>query len=498
METLEKKSSIIVEKAKFFIIRALSYFSFLLIPIWAPKTLNLKPYELCLLMGFYVVFMAAQWFLLGKEIDHRFKIYFRVNSSIDRILYRVFLGMFSCVLIFNLIALLPVKWIYNSFWIMWIFQGLFYSWPTRGKIIHESVSSNLAEFRFLDSFEKTLFFLILIIFVVSIPQIPILYNYEALKLFFDPYEKFSTQFWNFLTVNYFPFKRYSILLKYAWLMHFYVFGVGTFLLFFYAIMRFFVSRRLSMLAVFVVVSSWSFLKINETQLGTALSAGYCITWVWSLVWVAKSSTYRAGLFLGLLTYWGTILNYTYTYLGIIQIILIYLFYLDDKTPWFRRQLIKYASFGLGLALINYFFLVDYNEIHHVEYLRPINDFFLLLKRKSFFSLSYIGVILYSFKVTSSRFKFLKNIGLPVLNLRQVGAAILILICFGLLIENSILTGMTGLWILTLFSILPIEILFQGISRLRNRRNFYYLVYIIIALLDSHFEGRIKTFVQLFK
>lgn len=498
MESLENKSSIIKQKAKFFIIRVVSYFSFLFIPIWAPKILHLRPYQLCLLMTFYIFFMAAQWFLLGKEIDHRLKIYFRVNSSIDRVIYRIFLGMFACVLIFNLMALLPTKWIYNSFWTMWIIQGLFYSWPTRGKIIHESVSSNFSEFRFLDSFEKTLFFLIMLVFIVSIPQIPILYNYEALKLFFDPYEQFSTQFWNFLTVNYFPFKNYPILLKYAWFMHFYVFGAGTFLMLFYAIMRFFVSRRLSMLSVFVVVSTSSFVKINEAQLGASLSASYCIMWVWSLIWVSKSSTYRAGLFLGLLTYWGTILSYTYYYLGMVQILLVYLLYLDNKTPWFRKQLVKYTSFGLALAMMSYFFQLDYNEIHTIEHFRPIADFFVLLNRKSFFSLSYVGIILYFLIITSSKIKFLKNIGLPIQCLRQIGAALIIITTFGLLIDNHLLMGMTGLWVLALFSIIPIEVLFQAISRLRNRRNIYYLVYIIIALLDSHFEGRVKTFIQLFR
>lgn len=498
MKALENRSGIIKEKAKFFLIRAISYFSFLLIPIWAPKSLNLRPYQLCLVMSCYIIFMAAQWFLLGKEIDHRFKIYFRVNSSIDRIIYRIFLGMFFFVILFNFLSFLPNKWIYNIFWSIWIFLGLFYSWPTRGKIIHESVSSNLSEFRFLDSFEKTLFFLIVLTFVVSIPQAPILYNNEALKLFFDPYEKFSGQFWNFLTVNYFPFKRYPLLLKFSWLMHFYIFGVGSFLLIFYAIMRFFVSRRLSMLAVFVIVSSWSFVKINESNLGNVFSASYSIMWVWSLIWVSKSSTYRAGLFLGLFCYWGSLLNYTYSYLGPILIFLIYLFYLEDKTPWFRKQLLKYTSFGLAMSFCTYFFQVNYFEVHTIDYVKPINNFFSIINRKSFFSLSYVGFIFYFLKITNTKISFLKEIGIPLANLRQIGASLLVLVSFGLFIENNLLLGLTNLWVLAIFSVLPIEVLFQSISRLRNRRNFYYLIYIVIALLDSHFEGRVKTFIQLFK
>ena len=40
----------------------------------------------------YLIFMIGQWYLLGKEIDHRLKIYYRVNSSMDRTVYRIFTG----------------------------------------------------------------------------------------------------------------------------------------------------------------------------------------------------------------------------------------------------------------------------------------------------------------------------------------------------------------------------------------------------------------------
>jgi hypothetical protein len=43
----------------------------------------------------YIMFMGGQWYLLGKEIDHRLKIYFRANSSIDRVLYRLIIGQMT-------------------------------------------------------------------------------------------------------------------------------------------------------------------------------------------------------------------------------------------------------------------------------------------------------------------------------------------------------------------------------------------------------------------
>jgi hypothetical protein len=213
--TLAPRSGIIYLKSKFFIIRVLTYFSFLLLPIWIPKTLQISSAAQALATTLFILFICSQWFFLGKEIDHRLKIYFRVNSSMDRLVYRLFLGMFFFIIYFNILSLFPGKWIYNLFWTTWVILGLFYSWPTRGKIIKESVTSNFTEFRYLDSFEKTLVFLILILFGFSIPDLPVITNHEALKLFFDPNERISEFFWNFLNVNYYPFFKYPNLYKMA-------------------------------------------------------------------------------------------------------------------------------------------------------------------------------------------------------------------------------------------------------------------------------------------
>ena len=188
-----KSRGILFLKSRFFAYRIICYFSFLLIPVWIQKTQDLNQSLQCLMMVLYIGFMIGQWFLLGKEIDYRLKIYFRVNSSIDRVVYRMFLGMIFIVLYFNMLSFLPSKWIYNLFWTTWVVLGLFYSWPTRGKIIKESVSTNFAEFRYLDSFEKTLLGLIALLFLFSVPKLPTLVNIEALKLYFDSAEKFMSQ-----------------------------------------------------------------------------------------------------------------------------------------------------------------------------------------------------------------------------------------------------------------------------------------------------------------
>ena len=76
--TLANGSNIFKLKWKFFTYRIVSYFSFLLIPVYVQKGLELRPIALAALMTLYILFIVSQWFLLGKEIDHRLKIYFRV------------------------------------------------------------------------------------------------------------------------------------------------------------------------------------------------------------------------------------------------------------------------------------------------------------------------------------------------------------------------------------------------------------------------------------
>lgn len=495
--TLENNSGHLLLKSKFFIFRAVSYFSFLLIPLYVQKSLDLHAATQAIFMTMYILFIVAQWFLLGKEIDHRLKIYFRVNSSIDRIIYRIFLGLFFFVILFNLIAILPSKWIYNSFWIIWSLLGLFYSWPTRGKIIQESVSSNFGEFKFLDGFEKTLVAFILIMFVVSLPDYPPLMGNEAMKLFYDPLEKVATPFWNFLLVNYYPFKSYPVLNRAAWSLHFYVVNLGLFLLLFYAFLRYFVSRRLSLLGVFSLVSTWSFTKIFVHNIEFGLLTTYSLLWVWTMLWVSRSSTYRAGLFLGLVGYWGTIINQAFAPLLWIQLVLMYFVYLRDRTFWFRNQFLRYASFGFFLSFIVF--------LNHLEPffsgLFSGNDLWssilFEINRKAFYSLSFFGLIFMVLIYFYNKWSIFKETNFERDYLAIFWSSFLIMIFYSLLIDAHILKGFSLLWIMAFLSLIPIEVLFQSISRLRSKRNMIFLIYILICLLDSHFEGRVKIFLKIF-
>jgi hypothetical protein len=449
-------------------------------------------------MIFYLLFMMGQWFLLGKEIDHRLKIYYRVNSSLDRVIYRILMGMCFLVLYFNLLALLPSKWIYNFYWITWVILGLFYSWPTRGKIIQESVSTNFTEFKFLDSFEKTLVGLIIGTLIISFPQLPILSQFNSLKLFFDPSESFSPIYWNFVSVHLYPFKGYPELFKISLTMHFYFIQIGLFLLALYSVLRYFVSRRLSLLGVFALLSSWSFSKIIAANFGDTTITTYSIFIIWSVLWCLKSGTYRSGLFVGLVGFYGSIISLSFAPFIFLSLILLYFYFLRDKTVWYRRQVLKYASFGAGLSLI---ILLTHHGF--TEGIRPFsstsfNDLMIIFNRKGFNSLAYLGVVIVLANIFFPSIKAFKSIQIDRDRLKDF----LILVCavglYGTVISDQLIQSFSFMWITAIFCLFPIELIFQSISRLRSRRNLIYAIYIIICLLDSHLEGRVKIFIRLFE
>lgn len=496
--TLANSSNIFKLKWKFFTYRIVSYFSFLLIPVYVQKGLELRPIALAALMTLYILFIVSQWFLLGKEIDHRLKIYFRVNSSIDRVVYRLFLGMFFFILLFNIINFLDSKWIYNSYWITWAILGLFYSWPTRGKIIQESVSSNFGEFKFLDRFEKTLVALILLMFVFSVPELPPIANVDMLKLYFDPLEKIGNPFWNFMIVNFYPFKTYPGLFRLAWSLHFYIVGMGLFLLVFYAFLRFFVSRRLSLLGAFAVISSWSFSKTLVSNVEFSFLTTYSLIWIWTLLWVTKSSTYRAGLFLGLVSYWGALINYTYGVLAFFQIGFLYFFFLKDRTSWYKRQLLRYALFGLALTLLHFFTHLDMLERFHSLDFSFVKNIGREIDRKGFFVLGVFGLLIALIKTYSTKTtKIMKDFQIEQQSLNIVLMSYFVFVAISLFWDNSLVSGFSTIWALAFLSLIPLELIFQSISRLRSKRNMIYVIYILICLLDSHFEGRVKLFIKIF-
>ena len=484
-------------KSKFFLYRFVSYFSFLLIPILIPKALALPLWTRSLLMCFYMLFMASQWFLLGKEIDHIIRIYFKVNSSIDRIVYRINLGMFFIVIYFNSLNLMTGKWIYNSFWMTWVILGLFYSWPTRGRIIQESVTSHFSEIKYLDRFEKTLLVLILIMLIVSLPQFPNAYSLGELKTYYDPSSKISPLFWNFLTVNYYPFLKFPELLNLAWGMHFYFMGMGLYLLCFYALSRAFFSRRTSILGVFSLLSCWSLSKILIKSPEAPVSSAFFLLWTWAIIWAIKSSTYKSGLLLGLVAFWGCIIHQTLAFVYVIQVILL-LYFLKDKTVWFKKNLFEYTMMGFFMIIITLVLSGSfYTEIFSFSY-PPSFSLDFLYFRKAFFTLAPVGMVVFITKLIPSIYQRLSPLKTHKNMVQQLFACLLVSYLLFLLLDPATGESLSFLWVVAFMSLVPLELIFQSMRSFPSSRNIIYPIYILICLLDSRFEERVKVFLQIFE
>ncbi len=497
LESLVKKSDIKFLKYKFFINRALTYFSFLLIPVWLQETLKFNLFTQANILLMYMIFMAGQWYLFGKEIDHRLKIFYKVTSSLDRIVYRLFLGSTILIILFNFIGLFSENiWKY-FFWTFFACIGIFYSWPTRGKIIEDSVSFQLGEFRFLDSFEKTVVFFSIFTFFISLPEIPMFENIEALKLYFDPSEKVSAIFWRALEITYSPFKNYPKLYNLIWSLHFYFLGTGVFLIAFYAVTRQLFSRRLAFLGVFAVLSTWSFTRILSEDYLSGLSTTYSLILLWSFLWSLQSGTYRSGLIVGLVSFYGVILNpLNFFYIPVI-LCFQYFIFMKEQTTWFKKQWLKYTLLGVVLSLLVFLTNLEKIQFDFLNFTFLKLHILDLVSRKAFFVIAPFGLC-YLFLSKSKSYSFLVDqAGFNHERVKQINLMILTIFLFGIIINPYFISGFNLIWPLVLYALIPLDRIFHSISKQRSRRNIIYTLYILVCLMDSQLENRIRIVAKMF-
>ena len=496
-KALVKKSDLLKIKYKFFINRLLTYFSFLCIPLLIQETLKMNLLVQSIILIIYMLFMGGQWYLLGKEIDHRLKIYYRANSTVERVVYRLIIGSVIMLLLFNVFSLFPSSVHGYIFWSFFGSLGIFYSWPTRGKIIEETMMGQFGEMKYLDSFEKTIFVLSVTTFIISLPELPLFQNIEALKLYFDPELKVSPMFWNFLSFTYRPFAEYSMLYNLIWSFHFYFIGLGIFLMAFYSLLRYFFSRRLGMLGVFSVISTWSFSRILAEDYFSCISTTAPVIWVWSMMWSSRSGTYRAGLFTGLVAAYLTMINPLNFILLPIGIILSYFLFLEGKTAWFKRQWLKYNMMGALIALPVFYIGIQNIDPSFGNTWMLWNKISDHIYRKAFFIISPIGLLLLIMYITKSSRFFLSYVSFDLNKIKEVCLGILFVLSIGVLFNPDFLSGFSLVWVLSFFALIPIEWIFQSISRLRSKRNLIYAMYILVCLLDSHLENRFRIIGKLF-
>lgn len=487
---------IIFLKLRFFAIRLLTYFSLLLLPIGIQKLLPLHISMQFFLIIVYVFFLFSQFYLLAKEIDHRFKIHVKTNSSLDRTLYRFFIGQAIMLIYFNLLYILvPASYLHHFFWGTWIVLGLYYSWPTRGKIIQESMNSDFSEFRYLDGFEKTTFFLILITVLLSAPTLPYFRSIEVLKLYLDPHENVHETIWNFTQLIALPFWKYPILFRLSQNLYFYFTSVTFFLLAVYSLTRFVFSRRISILAVYAIVSSWSFSKLMEWQFLDMTTTTISMLWMWCYFWCIRSANYRAGFILGIFNYWATLWNPTFYLLYWVQFILLFFVNAQQMTLWYKKQFFRYSSIGGILAT---FAFVTHKNPYLFQFKTMITwwnvfstQLFYIISEKSFYTIAPFGLLYLAYIAWQKKINSFAVTLFAHHKMRDLGQCFVVLMILSFISSQSFLSQYFLLPVIVFFIMILIEKFFQIIQDQKSHRNFIYLIYILFCLLDSNLEGRLK-------
>jgi len=120
-----------------------------------------------------------------------------------------------------------------------------------------------------------------------------------------------------------------------------------------------------------------------------------------------------------------------------------------------------------------------------------------IERKGFFVLALFGFVFVLLKYFRPKAHWVRELQIEAESMTIFLSTLALHILLALFWEDSMLMGFGMLWLLSFLSLIPLEFVFQSLSRMRSNRNMIYLVYILICLLDSHFEGRVKIFLKIF-
>ena len=485
------------EKTIFFAKRAATYSSFLLFIFTVLPQLQDYAAGRIYWSLIYCLYLVGMFYLVGREVDHRLKIYYRTNSSIDRMFYRIVSGYLISGLLAFIFSYLPFALHDYAFWGFWTIWGVIYSWPTRAKVLKEPFLKQVSEFRYLDKFEKLVVFLCVFLLLISIPLFQEVYSLDVFVLNRDPEKYLHPVFWKSVDFLFHPVSTMGIVKTTTWFMFVYFISINCLLIASYCLLRFFFNRRLSLLGIFSIMSSWGLVLILEKDpIYGALIASFSILWIWGLLWTMRSATYRSGLFMGLLGAYGYILFVGNIPFYFASLVLGWFVLFDNKTSWFKKQFLKYNLLGALILLV----LIPFDgrefplafNLHKALFLEQWDyNFF----HKDFYILAVLGVILvgvFSFNI--------KNLGnrFNIYNKDLFGKflyCLSTLVCLSFAISPQNVSYINSLWIMAFISLVPLEWLFQAIRRLRSRSNLVYGIYIVICLLDSRIEGRIKNIVK---
>jgi hypothetical protein len=196
--------------------------------------------------------------------------------------------------------------------------------------------------------------------------------------------------------------------------------------------------------------------------------------------------------------WGAMINIHYIYLMPISLFFVYFSFLKEKTQWYKNQWLKYNLMGIAVSLFvitsHFEFGQVFSGIGFKGFYNVVED---MIYRKAFFTLSIFGTILILFYRLGFFKQYLSFVTFDKEKLNELIFCMITITVLGIVFDKIYIQGFSYMWILAFLSLIPLEWIFQSISRLRSKRNLIYAIYILVCLLDSHFEGRLRIIGKMF-
>lgn len=490
------------QKLRFFAVRFIGLCSLALVPALLLNQDHL-PTQLALsLIITLVLFFLTLSYLLAKEVDGLLKLHVKTHSSLDRVLYRVLVGQALLIVYASLLSLLlPYEQFGTVGLLSFVLLVLWHAWPTRKKLSRDFITQDLSEYRYLDGFERTTLLLTLGTVLLSIPSLPEFKSIELFKLYVDPKEYVHHSFWTYLSFLSRSVQLNANLTVLFQLFYWHLSFTLMALLSVYSLLRYFVSRRLALLVVYAMVSSWSYSKGLQFHFLEMLFSSLSLIWIWSFFWTLRSANYRAGFVLGLSCFYAALFHWTFCYLWPAQVAALW-FAKGEQGPgrlsfWYRKQFIRYTLVGGILLALSLF---SHQELYYSW--KPLQhwdawawQWWQFYREKSLYLVAPLGFIAFALCPYYREGKIFLQLLMRDHKLHDLGLSLALFMPFGLLVWPASTLGLFALTILSVACLLPLERLFQILHQQRSQRNALYLTYILFCLLDSHLEGRVKVLVR---
>ncbi len=476
-----------IKKILFFVSRILFFGCALLLPLYFEKFTTLHKIYGYLVILTYFCFIVMNWYVWGKEINYRFKVYARANSSVDRILERVLLGSVVSIFILSCISMFSFVDKMVLYWGFWSMAALFFSYPTKRRIIDRKISFEFSELKFMDGFEKVIFGITLIIFLVSVPSFPVFHGTDAIKVYLDPGELVHDQLWAFYDLILFHGKEISSSNNLSYFYFTYLLFFGLFIISFYCILRFKFTRKVALIGTLSIVCTRHLYYLLFNHVSDLLPSATMMVLCWVFLWSLKSSTYRSGLLMGLIGYFCLLVNIKMLVLHAVLTIAFVIYKFKESSFWFLKQFIRYTLVGATLTiltlLLHHGFEVSFTTYNYYEFIDQLKIIFI---SKSFFILAIPGLVIFIFDLFSIKDS----------ELLKISIFLILAIIWGIIFEVGAVRSFFIVALISFICMLTLDKILSKVSINKSHQNLIILFYVVMCMMDSSIEYRVKSMLGL--